>query len=495
MNQDVKHICIAGSGTAGLLTALMLRSAFPAIDITVVSSSKKGIIGVGEGSTEHWREFMRLTQIPVNELIAATAATHKYGIRFEGWSNSFPDYFHSVAGDEELYAYGLYPTYMGFIERGKLLTNQTTSIGLWKDKIRRVNLHENTNQYHFDTFKLNEYMTLLCFRRRIVMRDGDIAGIERDTDTGCVTSLVLDDNEKISADFFIDATGFSREIMKRLEGMKWTSFSKYLLGNAAIAFPTESDPSGKIKSYTRARAAKSGWMWEIPTQYRRGNGYVYSSDFLTEEEAVKEAEQMTGYTISENHRAFSFDPGYLENQWVKNCCAIGLASSFVEPLEATSIGSTIQQVKLLIPNLSSFRQSNTAMQADYNKRMTIMMDNILSMIRLHYMVDTNKSDFWRAATAMPVNDSLANLLALWKERAPSRYDISSNNGEMFVAAHMIHVAQGQGLLNKDACRQSIDMFNLRTAVDADMAKRQSSRHDHELVDHAEALKELHEYDI
>ncbi len=488
-------ICIAGSGTAGLTAALMIRASFPSAQITVVSSSSRGIIGVGEGSTEHWKEFMRLVNIQTNELLSATAATHKYGIRFEGWSRQFPDYFHSVAGDEELFAYGLHPTYMGFIERGKLLTNQTTSIGLWKDKIRRNGLHENTNQYHFDTNRLNEYFNLLCFQRNIVMTDGDISGVEKDSETGHLKSLMLEDGRKIEADFFIDATGFQRAVIGSFSEPRWVSFSKYLPANSAIAFPTESDPSGKIRTYTRARAASSGWMWEIPTQERRGNGYVYSSEFITEEDAVAEAEKMTGYKVPDNYRKFSFDPGYLESSWVNNCCAIGLASSFVEPLEATSIGSTIQQMKMLIPSLASFTKDSVALQRDYNKRINIMMDNILSMIRLHYIVDTDSSPFWRAAAAMPINDSLRELLELWRERAPSRYDITSNNGEMFLAAHMMHVAQGQGLLSKESCTLAIDAFGFRDAVNADMAKRQASRNDHELVDHADALREIDEYDF
>lgn len=488
-------VCIVGSGTAGLISALFLKKAFPLFEITIVSSSDIGIVGVGEGSTEHWKDMMRTVQIPLNDMLINTSATHKYGIRFEGWSNKFPDYFHSVSGDEELYAYGLYPTYMGFMERGKLLTNQTTTIGLWHDKIRRNNLHENTNQYHFDTFKLNKYFTKLCFERSIKMIDGIVSQVNLDPETGCIDHLITEDNIRIDTDFVIDASGFKRAILSHVAKPEWISFSPYLLGDSAIAFPTESDPSGKIKSYTRARAASSGWVWEIPTQERRGNGYVYSSNHITEDQVIKEIEDMTGYKAPSSYRKFHFDPGYLKNSWVKNCCAIGLSSSFVEPIEATSIGSTIQQVKLLIPSLSAYTKQSSKMQEHYNKTFGIMMDNILTMVRLHYMTDIKTSQFWIDALNMKVNDSLQELLDLWSERAPSRYDVPNNAGQMFLTAHLMHVAQGQNLINQQSCGLSIDRFMLRSEVNEDMSKRQNSRHDHELVDHAEALRELFDYDI
>ena len=120
---------IVGSGTAGLITALMLRQAFPWAEITVVSSSKIGIIGVGEGSTEHWKTFMDSCEIPLEEMIEATAATHKYGLRFENWSTHTKDYFHSVGEIDDIYAFGLYAGYMGMVEKNKLFTTQTTSVG------------------------------------------------------------------------------------------------------------------------------------------------------------------------------------------------------------------------------------------------------------------------------------------------------------------------------------------------------------------------------
>ena len=480
---------IVGSGTAGLLAALMLRRAFPKSDITIVSSSALGIVGVGEGSTEHWREFMDICSIPIEDMLVKTAATHKYGIRFEGWSNAFPNYFHSVSGDEDIYAFGLYPLYAGILATGKTLTSQTSSSGLVENKIRVQNLHKNTNQYHFDTFKLNSYFTELCFKRTIKMIDAQVTSVERNSENGCIESVNTDVDVKIKADFWFDASGMRRTLMTHLDNTDWVSFSKYLAVDSAVAAPSPSDESGQIRPYTRAIAQDSGWIWEIPTQERRGNGYVFSSQFLSEDEAVARLSEQIGVSV-QSPRTFKFDAGHLKNIWVNNCIAVGLAAAFVEPLEATSIGSTIQQIKLAIPYIASFAPHHTASQKHYNKSMNIMMDNILLMIRLHYMSDRRDTPFWRHVAEMPVNDSLAEMLALWQERTPCRLDITNQHGEMFVGAHLIHVAQGQNVLNTEVGVRALKNMNLTEVVENAMSDRRHARFDHELVDHAESLKKL-----
>ena len=180
---------VVGSGTAGLITALMLRKAFVNAEITIVSSSQIGIIGVGEGSTEHWSEFMRHCDIDLEEMIVSTDATHKYGISYEYWTTHTPRYFHSVGDVDELFAWGAHATYASFIESKKLFTNQTTSVGLVKNKIRVNGLHRSTNQFHFDTHKLNEYFISLCFKRHIRFVEGIVESIEVNNENGNIKSI------------------------------------------------------------------------------------------------------------------------------------------------------------------------------------------------------------------------------------------------------------------------------------------------------------------
>lgn len=494
MNKPIS-IGIVGSGTAGLISALMFRKAFPLSDITIISSSQIGIIGVGEGSTEHWRSFMDACDIPTEELILNTSATHKYGIRYENWTTHTPDYFHSISGVDDIFAHGLYATYMGFFEQEKLLTSQTGSVGLVTNKIGRRDIHRTTNQFHFDTFKLNDYLTGLCFNRSIKFIDDIVTKVNIDSEYGVINSVDIAGGMTIESDFWIDASGFKRVLMSELDNTTWESFSSYLLCDSAIAFPTESDPNTQIRPYTRARAASSGWMWEIPTQERRGNGYVYSSNHITENEAIEEARKMSGYDFEAPARSVKFNAGYLKNQWVKNCAALGLASAFVEPLEASSIGSTILQSKLLIQNIAPYQKSSSKIQVAYNKQMGEMFRNILTMIRLHYMSDRQDTRFWRDQAAMPVNDELQELIDLWSERPPSRYDPYNAMHFMFQTPHLAHVMQGQGLIPVEPSTIALDRLNLRDAVKVEMDTIRNGRHNHELVDHRIGLEEITKTDL
>ena len=133
--------------------------------------------------------------------------------------------------------------------------------------------------------------------------------------TGDIESVLLDDKTKIDSDFWIDASGMKRVLISRMKHQEWNSFSEYLQMDSAIAFPTESDPSGEIRPYTRARAMSSGWVWEIPTQERRGNGYVYSSRHCTETQAIDEVSKLLGFQV-EPAKSIKFDPGHLEEMWI-----------------------------------------------------------------------------------------------------------------------------------------------------------------------------------
>ena len=485
-------IVIVGSGTAGLISALMLQKAFPVIGITVVSSSKIGIVGVGEGSTEHWRSFMGICNIPLFDLLKETDATHKYGIRFENWSNAHPDYFHSISGEDETYAYGLFPMWNGFIDNNMLLTNQTASVGMIRNKIRVQGMHGNTNQYHFDTFKLNEYLTKLCFERQIKMIDGDVKDVAVDSENGNIQSILLENGSSVSGDFWIDASGFHRVLMTKIGNTEWNSYKDYLLCDSAITFQTPSEESREIRPYTRARALSSGWAFELPVLTRRGNGYVYSSAHISKDAAVEEISRVIGPEITPG-REFSFDPGYLKKPWVKNCLAVGLSGSFVEPLEATSIGTSIQQMYMAIPYLASYQPHYTHSQNHFNDRFDKFMDNLLMMIRLHYQTDRDDTQFWIDARNAKMNDTLIESLNLWTERMPSRYDYPNNNHELFSAAHFIHVAQGQNVLNRDTINSSIFRMQQKLVVAEKMSNARLGRSNNELIDHREALENINDW--
>jgi len=483
------RIGVVGSGTAGLVSALLLKKAFPHSFVDVISSSSIGIVGVGEGSTEHWARFMRVMGISPFRLISETDATHKVGIRFEGWTKHTSKYFHAIRGAGQRNEFDYPMTYAGAVDRGVLISDITGVMGVEEGYVTSERPHTSVNQYHFDTFKLNSFLKSYAEVLSINFIEGELTGVVRNPENGNVEKLLLSGFQSLEVDFVVDASGLRREVMKHLGNDKWVSFKEYLLTDSAVAGPSESDPSGKVLPFTRAIASEHGWIWEIPTQSRRGNGYVFSSSHLSLDEATKTLAERQNVDAAKI-RSFHFDPGYLKQPWVFNCCAIGLSGSFVEPLEATSISTGINQTLMLVQHLSGYVGNNTVAKS-YNIQFELVMQNILDMIRLHYLSDNDHSDFWTDSNSLPIPDSLAWKLEAWQYRMPLPSDFPEHWG-LFKDPHFFHVAQGQGFIARHHTSISIDRFNQRQLVEKDLESMIYDKVNAGRISHAEALKQISE---
>ena len=284
--KPVKKILIVGGGTAGLISALILQKRFEKIKIHLVKSNKIGIIGVGEGSTEHFGEFINFTGITPKMLIKETDATLKYGVVFENWMKE--SYFHNVTKGISSLVFGQYLSGYAHSIINNFKPKKYTN-GFCLDNM--VLSNPFPNQYHFNTFKLNDFLIERCKLAGVKIFEDEIKDVI--VKDGKINYL-KGEKKKYKYDFYIDSTGFKKLLISKL-GAKWNSYKDYLPMNEAIAFPTKD--TEEYAPYTLSRAMKAGWMWRIPTYGRWGNGYVFNNNYINKDEAQKECEKYLGHKI------------------------------------------------------------------------------------------------------------------------------------------------------------------------------------------------------
>jgi tryptophan halogenase len=430
-------ILVLGGGTAGLISGLILKK-FLNAQVDVVYSKDIGIIGVGEGSTEHFKAFLKFMGIDKNELIKKTNATYKAGTMFQDWTKK--PYLHTVSNpfQNKISQYN-YVYAKQISEKNKYIAQKY----IWENKIPIQYLAAYNeypfNQFHFNTHMLNEFLT----------EYGKNIGIKFFEDT--INNIVFKNSGEIDYlvgkkqnyhyDFYIDATGFKKLLIGKM-GAEWVSFSKYLKMKSAIVFPTPDEEEYNL--WTLAKAMDYGWRFKIPTWGRHGNGYIFDSDYITADQAKEELDKEFGFDV-EISKQFNFDPGHLDKVWIKNCVAVGLSGSFVEPLEATSIGTSIQQSFLLMNRILNYTQKEIDL---YNKEFTKIMENIRDFIFLHYVVKKNNSIFWKDVEKQNMPDSLCHSLDMWKHRLPIEEDFIGSKYFLFWDANFIVVMYGLEILNE-----------------------------------------------
>jgi tryptophan halogenase len=450
--QTLKKITVVGGGTAGFVSALILKTRFPHLDITLIESSRIGIIGVGEGSTEHWHEFMQYIGVPFRTVIKECDATFKCGIMFKGWSRE--DYLHSI-GTEAGVKNGQYASVYGKLISEKApnwMFNQSHS---WENRMDSSRLEPDAgpawNQYHFNTHKLNDFLHKVALEKKISVIEDEITDVVLAED-GSIDYLV-GEKAQYRSDFYIDCTGFKKLLISKL-GAKWQSYSEYLKMKAAIVFPIGDTDEYNI--WTLAQAMDYGWMFKIPVWGRSGNGYIFDSDYITPEQAKDEVEDFLGHPI-EVAKTLRFDPGALDKVWIKNCCAVGLSSSFVEPLEATSIGTSIQQVFLLMHRLPNYDNHTVE---KYNKDIGDILTNLRDFVILHYVTKKDNSQFWLDIQKLKLPDTLENNLRKWRKNLPIAEDFKgSSDYKLFSEMHFIHIMNGLKLFDVSAIQHEYSMMH------------------------------------
>ena len=442
-------IVILGGGTAGWSTALFAKSVFPLGEVTLIQSKKIGIIGVGEATTPSYVNFLRDIDIDPFDVIKATNGSVKNGIFFENWNGDGKKYFHPFGEDianfqvknvincnaEEFYFKRLLQEHKDISEYRYLPTLS------YSNKVDT----DNTNwSLHFDANNLADYLEKVGIQRGINIIEGKYERAILD-DIGKITKLCLDYDREVECDFVFDCSGFARLIIGGLYKQKWISYANNLPMKKAIPFWLDSEE--EVRPYTGAIAMKYGWMWNIPLQHRIGSGYIFDSDYIDENQALSEAEEYYGRKL-EIRKIISFDPGRLENFWVKNCMAVGLSSSFLEPLESTSLMVSVDQLKIFRQFLNEIKDNNEASADMFNGIMSSMVDTMKNFIYLHYLTKRNDSEFWKNFKENhPIPDSLAPLFTKIKSSTIRRYDLP-NTLAGFSLISYIQVCSGLELFEK-----------------------------------------------
>lgn len=389
-------IVICGGGTAGWIAAYIINETqFGVHDITVIESSKIGIIGAGEGSTGSLIDllsgFYTKTSIDINDFIEKTDATRKMGIRHVNWTGDGSEYFAPLDGSPSAFNINDYYFKYGLYKFGKEKIHLSSKIGIkYENKI-----YDEYNALHFDGHKVGEYFKNICMQRGVKLIDSVIENVNSD-ENKFVRSIQIEDNKMIEADFFIDCTGFSN-IFKKAVGNEWISYQEFLPVNTAMPFIVHYDENEEVIPETKAVALSSGWSWNIPLKTRRGCGYVYDKNYISEDEAIKEVESLFNKKI-EPIKFINFDSGHLKYFWKNNVISFGLSSSFVEPLEATSIHNTIIQIVIFANDFLKKEKQKTIVKKNqdlYNERVTLLNNLTIDFISMHYQGGRSDTRFWK----------------------------------------------------------------------------------------------------
>ncbi|QQA42797.1 tryptophan halogenase family protein [Pelagovum pacificum] len=455
-----KRVVIVGGGTAGWLAALILSRA-PGRRVTVVESSRIPTIGVGEGTTAVFRHMLKHLGLDERKFIAETGATVKYGIRHRDWRRKGHSYdgpideIAQVAGQGlDLYAVASgRPVGEAHLFRHLMEKRRAPYAEV---KGREVAAGPFHFAYHFDQAKAGAWLKSQA--SGITLVDDVVEGLERDGETGSVKGLRLESGQVLEGDVFLDCTGFRRALIGPM-GAEWQSYSDTLPVNRAMPFWIDLKPGEEIDPLTLAWAQGAGWMWKIPTSDRYGCGYVYSDAHTSPDEARAEIETALGHAI-EPRNDIRIDAGRLKDAWIGNVIALGLSSSFLEPLEATSIHGTVVQCMWLDRWLDDPKGRD-----HYNAAVARQVDDFRDFIRLHYVSERNDTPFWRDVAASHPQ-TLRDRLAAWQTRMPERRDFTTLPGNFPHVQEQLYipVLDGLGLLNRAAAKEALSRDPKRRAT-------------------------------
>jgi tryptophan halogenase len=440
-------IVIAGGGTAGWMAAAALsRFLGPAAHITLVESEAIGTVGVGEATIPQIHLFVGGLGLHEADIVRETNATYKLGIEFEGWMGEGHRYMH---------AFGIVGRAAGIVPF-RQLWHRARAEGIAEDfghyyfnevaaRMGRMAIPEGprnphlglVHAYHFDASRFAVLLRRLSEERGVTRIEGKIEQVEHNSQSGDIAALLLDGERRVEGSLFIDCTGFRSLLLGQTLGVGLRDWSHYLPCDRALAVPTAS--GGEPRPYTQSIAHQAGWQWRIPLQHRTGNGHVYCSSLISDDEAAAQLLANIEGERLEDPRPLRFVTGMRKLQWSRNCLALGLAAGFMEPLESTSI-HLVQSGVARFLGMFPDRHCDPLLVDQYNRQTRFEDERVRDFLILHYKAtERDDTPLWRQCGAMDVPETLARRIELFRRTGL----IFREADELFTETGWLQVMLGQ----------------------------------------------------
>lgn len=424
MQQPVREVVIIGGGTAGwIAAALLTRLLGQVVAITLVESEELGTIGVGEATIPPILSLNRALGLDEGDFLRETGGTIKLGIEFEGWGRPGDSYMHAFGGigkDFPLCSFHHFHTRYRQSHADSSLWDYSLNYQAAKqgkfahlDRLGKTQLQGLAYAYHFDASRYAALLRRLSEARGVKRVEGLVEGASLDPESGAVRQVHMKGGASLAGDFFVDCSGFRGLLIEQQLHAGYEDWQHWLPCNRALAVQTQNTEAPL--PYTRAIAHEAGWRWRIPLQHRVGNGLVYCDRHLSEEAAHERLAALLadeGAPITEP-RALRFTTGCRRRPWVGNCVAVGLASGFLEPLESTSI-HLIQTAVMRLARLFPRQGLGPSAADEYNRQTREEWEHVRDFLVMHYKLNAREGSFWRECAEMPIPDSLAHKIELFK---------------------------------------------------------------------------------
>ncbi|MGB6485607.1 MAG: tryptophan halogenase family protein [Steroidobacteraceae bacterium] len=471
-DRRIRSVAIVGGGTAGWMAAAALSKSLAGmgIELRLIESPRVEPIGVGEATIPPIMDFIRQLGIDESELVREIKATYKLGIGYRDWTRAGHFYFHPFGpvgpgiGNIPFQAYWLKMLLQGNAERLEEYSIQTMAAlrGRFARPQHAPNtpLNKITYALHFDAGRFARYLRGYAEARGTQRTEGHIRHVSVRGSDGFVESVTLESGESISADLFIDCSGFQGLLIEGALRTGYQDWNEWLPCDRAMI--VHSERAARPNPYTLVTARDAGWQWQIPLQHRDGNGYIYSGEFSGDDAArALLLRNLSGRALSEPV-ALRFRPGRRKAAWNRNVVALGLAAGFLEPLEATSIHLIQRGIAMLL----KFFPDRDFASADidrYNRTLQAEFAHVRDFLLMHYSQTERNGPFWQHCRDIPLTETLRERIELFR----SHGRILREETELFPVLSWLSVMVGQNLIPRryDPLVDGLDSLKIQTRLE------------------------------